>query len=125
MFYRSIISCKSYLSLREYIKLQYPSASLMYNPNVIEPSSVKWGLNESCKMYRFRSACAIRAGCSGPKLFASAFHRTSFLSHNNPCFRCNIAIKNFLVSNTCEIRIHDVIDRTVHMGKWVCFGHIR
>ena len=31
------------------------------------------------------------------------------LSHNNPCFQCNIAITNFLVCNTCEIRFHDVI----------------
>ena len=31
-----------------------------------------------------------------------------FLSRNNPCFRCNIAITNFLVSNTCEIRFHDI-----------------
>ena len=30
------------------------------------------------------------------------------LSHNNPCFQCNIAITNFLVSHTCEIRFHDV-----------------
>ena len=29
------------------------------------------------------------------------------LSHNNPCFPCNIAITNFLVSRTCEIRFHD------------------
>ena len=26
-----------------------------------------------------------------------------YLSHNNPCFQCNIAITNFLVSPTCEI----------------------
>ena len=31
------------------------------------------------------------------------------LSHNNPCFSCNIAITNFLVSHTCKIRFHDVI----------------
>ena len=31
------------------------------------------------------------------------------LSHNKPCFQCNTAITNFLVSNTCEIRIQDVI----------------
>ena len=37
------------------------------------------------------------------------------LSHNNPCFQCNIVIMNFLVSNTCEIRFHDVMDRTVRM----------
>ena len=37
------------------------------------------------------------------------------LSHNNPCFPCNIAITNFLVSNTCKIRFHDVIDRTIPM----------
>ena len=37
------------------------------------------------------------------------------LSHNNPCFQCNIAITNFLVLHTCEIRFHDVINRTVHM----------
>ena len=37
------------------------------------------------------------------------------LSQNNPCFPCNIAITNFLVSHTCKIIFHDVIDRTVHM----------
>ena len=51
-------------------------------------------------------------------------------------FRCNIAITNFIVSHTCEIRLHDVIDRTVQvftwwrhpvqkfqsMAKWVYFG---
>ena len=31
------------------------------------------------------------------------------LSHNNPCFQCNMAITNFLVSDTCEIRFDDVI----------------
>ena len=37
------------------------------------------------------------------------------LSHNNPCFQCNIAIINFLVSHTCEIRFNDVIGQsTVH-----------
>ena len=35
---------------------------------------------------------------------------TNFLlSHNNPCFQCNTAITNFLASNTCEIRFHDVM----------------
>ena len=38
-----------------------------------------------------------------------------FLSHNNPSFQCNIAITNFLVLHTCEIRFRDIIDRTVHM----------
>ena len=38
------------------------------------------------------------------------------LSHNNPCFQCNIASTNFLVSHTCEIRFYDDIDRsTVHV----------
>ena len=36
-----------------------------------------------------------------------------FLSHNNPCFPCNIAITNFLILYTCEIRFYDVIVRTV------------
>ena len=36
------------------------------------------------------------------------------LSHNNPCFRCNIAITNFLVSHTCYIRFYDIIHCTVH-----------
>ena len=35
--------------------------------------------------------------------------QNEILSHNNPCFQCNTAITNFLVSNTCEIRFHDVI----------------
>ena len=39
------------------------------------------------------------------------------LSHNNPSFRCNIAITNFLVSHTWKIGLYDVIDRTVHMFK--------
>ena len=34
------------------------------------------------------------------------------LSHNNPCFQCYIAITNFLVSNTCEIRSDDVIGQS-------------
>ena len=34
------------------------------------------------------------------------------LSHNNPCFQCNTAITNFLISNTCEIRFHDVIGQS-------------
>ena len=34
------------------------------------------------------------------------------LSHNNPCFQYNIAITNFLVSNTCEIRFHDVMGQS-------------
>ena len=36
---------------------------------------------------------------------------TVILSHNNPCFRCNIAITNF-VSHTCEIRFNDVIGQS-------------
>ena len=38
------------------------------------------------------------------------------LSHNNPRFPYNIAITNFLILYTCEIRFYDVIhvDRTVH-----------
>ena len=34
------------------------------------------------------------------------------LSHNNPCFQCNTAITNFLISNTCEIRFLDVIGQS-------------
>ena len=42
-----------------------------------------------------------------------------FLSHNNPCFPCNIANRNFLVSHTCEVRFHDVIGQsTVHMYSY-------
>ena len=37
------------------------------------------------------------------------------LSHNNSCFPCYIAIMNYLILYTCEIRFYDVIDRTVHM----------
>ena len=33
------------------------------------------------------------------------------LSHNNHCFQCNIAIKNFLVSHTCDV----IGQCTVHM----------
>ena len=40
--------------------------------------------------------------------------RDAKLSHNNPCFPCNIAITNFLILHMCEIRFYDVIDRAVH-----------
>ena len=43
------------------------------------------------------------------------FIQSPFLSHNHPSWQCNIAITNFLVSHTCEIRFHDVIDRTERM----------
>ena len=31
--------------------------------------------------------------------------------YHSPCFQCNVAITNFLVLHTCEIRFHDVIDQ--------------
>ena len=34
------------------------------------------------------------------------------MSHNKASFQCNIAITNFLVSNTCEIRFHDVVGQS-------------
>ena len=38
------------------------------------------------------------------------------VSHNNPCFQCNIAITNFFDSHTCEIRFRDVIGQsTIYM----------
>ena len=37
------------------------------------------------------------------------FPQTKTTLFNNPCFSCNIAITNFLVSHTCKIRFHDVI----------------
>ena len=45
--------------------------------------------------------------------------RFFFLSHNTPCFQCNIASTNFLVSHTCEIRFHGVIGQnTVRMYSY-------
>ena len=38
-----------------------------------------------------------------------------FLSHDNPCYPCDIAITNVPVSHTCKIKFNDVIDRTVRM----------
>ena len=37
------------------------------------------------------------------------------LSHNNPCFQCNKAVTNFLVSYTCEIRCNDVIVKALYL----------
>ena len=34
------------------------------------------------------------------------------LPYNNPCFQCNIAITNFLVSHACEIRFNDFIGQS-------------
>ena len=38
----------------------------------------------------------------------SVFTGDKIFSHNNPCFLCNKAIMNFLVSHTCKIRFRDV-----------------
>ena len=35
-----------------------------------------------------------------------------FLSNNKPCFQCNTASTSILVSNTCEIKFHDVIGQS-------------
>ena len=45
------------------------------------------------------------------------YQEAEFLSHNKPCFQCNIdlGITNSLVSHICELILHDVIDSTVHM----------
>ena len=49
------------------------------------------------------------------------FYQTYFfLSHNNPCFPCNIAIRNFLVSHMCEIRFHNVTDHCLHHDIILC-----
>ena len=40
------------------------------------------------------------------------FNENTYLSHNKPCFQCHTTITNFLVSNTCEIRFHDVIGQS-------------
>ena len=45
--------------------------------------------------------------------------RISYLSHNDSCFQCNLAVTNFLVSNTYEIRFHDVTGQiTEHMYSY-------
>ena len=49
---------------------------------------------------------------SHDRLLLSSLATFLSLSHNNPCFPCNIAITTFLVSHTCKIR-H--LDRTVGM----------
>ena len=36
------------------------------------------------------------------------FHTLGYLSHNNSCYQCYIAITNFLVPHICEIKFHFV-----------------
>ena len=63
--------------------------------------------------------------------------KENILSHNDPCFQSNIAVRNLPVSHMCEVKFHDVIGKsTVHlysyakhskawlnyMAKQVCFG---
>ena len=48
-------------------------------------------------------------------LSAKEFESEGYVSHNNSCFPCNLAITNFLVSHACKIIFHDDIDRTVRM----------
>ena len=45
-------------------------------------------------------------------LDSKAILRVFGISHNNPCFPCNIAITNFLDPNTFEIRFHVVTHTT-------------
>ena len=57
---------------------------------------------------------------SSPKARLITFFKTQdsfnifffFKSHNIPYFQCYTAITNFLISNTCEIRFHDVIGQS-------------
>ena len=67
---------------------------------------------EECILYTWY----ISKGWSRTTMILNYHIHTSerFLSHNNPCFqwKCNTAITNFLISNTCEIRFHDVIGQS-------------
>ena len=52
----------------------------------------------------------------GPDALISDFVPSDLLSHNNPCFQCNIAITNFLDLHTCDTRFPDVkVQSTVRM----------
>ena len=56
------------------------------------------------------------------KLSKTMRHGTEklLLSQKNLCFKCNIAITNFLVSYTCEMRFHDLKGQgTVHIQVFI------
>ena len=83
--------------------------------NIIVWSWISWiysaltvGLVKACKFELF-----------GVPMVFSSRKKIELRPYNHPCFQCNIAITNFLVSNTCEIRFHDVIGQsTVHMYSY-------
>ena len=53
------------------------------------------------------------------RLGAGLLSRYFYLSHNNPCFQCDITVTNFLVLHAYEIRFHDAIGQsTVHMYSY-------
>ena len=65
---------------------------------------------KSCALYRpSKSVCN---QINNKIWFSKSSTQEQNLSHNNPCFPFNTAITNFLVSNTCEIKFHDVIGQS-------------
>ena len=69
---------------------------------------------------KYLKPCSVsKSSISRICLALKGFVREFLLSHNNPCFQCYLAITNFLVSHTCEIRFYDVIGQnTVHMYSY-------
>ena len=79
--------------------------------NAICVKKKNWG---KCKIvyWQFTFIFFLKQSCNNVKLSYIRERVDNILSHNKPCFQCNKAITNFLVSNTCEIRFHDVIGQS-------------
>ena len=68
--------------------------------------------------FHFVSSYTGQVSTLQPVLFLTHDGATeNMLSHNSPCFQCNIFIMNFLVSYMCGIRFLDVTDCTVNMFR--------
>ena len=76
-------------------------------------------LSLKCIQFYLPRAILLIAWCFSP-INRPVLKKTDLiLSDNDPCFQCNIAITNFLVSHMCKIRFNDVIGQsTPHMYSY-------
>ena len=76
--------------------------NIIFSPAIITMNYRTIKVSSLLHFVYFRILTLVIVASQGYKLH---FVRYRILSNNNPCFRCNITITNFLVSHTYEIRL--------------------
>ena len=75
------------------------------NLNLSFANSISLGESKTWRLGKDRTSHRVLHKVEPKVNFILRKFRTIFVSHNNPCFPCNIAITNFLTLYTCEINL--------------------